>query len=138
MRIATVLKIMFALAVVTSLAAFAQKSGGTATSKYDTSKEVTVKGVIDDIKELPVGKEEHVHLMLKTATETVEVRLCPTVFLKDFDVAFEKGQQIEVTGSRVKIDDQDVILAREVVNGNSTVVLRDKSGAPVWTWMKKD
>ena len=129
---------MLALAVVTSLAAVAQKSGGTATSKYDTSKEITVKGVIDDIKELPVGKEEHVHLMLKTATETVEVRLCPTVFLKDFEVTFEKGQTIEVTGSRVKIDDQEVILARQVVNGNSTMVLRDKTGAPVWTWMKKD
>ena len=136
MRFNTVLRIMFALAVASAMVALAQKPAASATPKYDAATEVSIKGVIDEVKELPVGKEDHVHLMLKTATETVEVRLCPTVYLKDFDVKFEKGQQIDVTGSRVKVDDHDVILAREVVNGNSTVVLRDKKGAPVWTWLK--
>lgn len=138
MRTILIVKISLALALLASVAAWAQKPGPSSAPKYDTSQEVTLKGTIDEVKELPVGKENHVHLMLKTATETVEVRLCPTVFLKDFAVTFEKGQQLEVTGSRVKIDDQDVILAREVVSGNSTVVLRDKRGAPVWTWLKKD
>lgn len=138
MRIKTILEISLAIALLTALSAFAQQNSGVSPApKYNASSEVTVKGTVDEVKEMPVGKETHVHLMLKTATETVEVRLCPTVFLKDFDVAFEKGQSIEVTGSRVKIDDNDVILAREVVNGNSTVVLRDKTGVPVWTWMKK-
>jgi hypothetical protein len=128
---------MLAMSLLFSLLAFAQNAGPSPAPKYDVAREVTLKGTIDEIKELPVGKENHVHLMLKTATELIEVRLCPSGVLKDFDVSFEKGQQIEVTGSRVKIDDHDVILAREVVNGNSTVVLRDKSGAPVWTWLKK-
>lgn len=138
MRIKSNLGITLAMALLVPLSAFAQQTNGISPApKYNVSSEVTLKGTVDEVKELPVGKESHVHLMLKTATETLEVRLCPTVYLKDFDVTFEKGQQIEVTGSRVKVDDKDVILAREVVNGNSTVVLRDKSGAPVWTWMKK-
>jgi hypothetical protein len=29
------------------------------------------------------------------------------------------------------------VLAREVVKGNNTLVLRDKTGAPVWSWMEK-
>ena len=131
--------ILIAAAAMFSIMAIGQSTAGSPspTPKYDVSKEVTLKGTIEEIKEMPVGKENHVHLMLKTLTETVEVRLCPTVFLKDFEVTFEKGQQIEVTGSRVKVGEIDVVLAREVVNGNSTVVLRDKQGSPVWTWMKK-
>ena len=138
MRIKSILEISLAIALLSALSAFAQQNTGVSPApKYNVSSEVNLKGTVDEVKEMPVGKETHVHLMLKTETETVEVRLCPTVFLKDFDATFEKGEQIEVTGSRVKVDGKDVILAREVVNGNSTVVLRDKTGAPVWTWMKK-
>ena len=135
MRITSIATAVLALAV--AIPAIAQKPGSAA-PKYDVSKEVTIKGTIDNIQEMAMGKgEAGVHLMVKTSTETIEVRLCPSGFLKDFEVAFEKGQQVEVTGSRIKIDEKEVILAREVVSGNSTVVLRDKHGAPVWTWMKK-
>jgi hypothetical protein len=117
---------------------FAQKTDS-AMPKYDASKEVKVKGVIDDVKEMTMGKgESGVHLMVKTSTETIEVRLCPSSYLKDFEVAFSKGQQVEVTGSKVKVEDKDVILAREIVQGNNTVTLRDKQGTPVWTWLKKN
>jgi len=119
--------------------AFAQKAAETAPMpKYDASKEVKIKGTIEEVKEVTMGKGEvGVHLMVKTSSETIEVRLCPTGYLKDFEVAFSKGQQVEITGSRIKADDKDVILAREVVQGNNTVTLRDKQGAPVWTWLKK-
>jgi len=120
--------------------AFAQKAADTsAMPKYDVSKEVKIKGTIEDVKEMTMAKgEAGVHLMVKTATETIEVRLCPSGYLKDFEVAFSKGQEVEVTGSKIKIDDKDVILAREVVQGNNTLTLRDKQGAPVWTWLKKN
>lgn len=131
-----------AIAVLLALtipAALAQKTSDTpAMPKYDVTKEVKIKGAIEDVKEMTMAKgEAGVHLMVKTATETLEVRLCPSGYLKDFEVAFAKGQTVEVTGSRIKIEDKDVILAREVVLGNNTVVLRDNKGAPVWTWLKK-
>lgn len=130
-----VFAIMLAVAVPV---AFAQKAVDTPMPKYDVSKEVKIKGTIDDVKEMTMGKgEAGVHLMVKTATETIEVRLCPSGYLKDFEVQFAKGQTVEVTGSRIKVDDKDVILAREVVQGNNTVTLRDKQGGPVWTWLKK-
>ena len=115
-----------------------QKAAETSMPKYDVSKEVKIKGIIEDVKEMSMGKGEvGIHLMVKTDKETIEVRLCPSGYLKDFEVAFTKGQQVEVTGSRIKVDDRDVILAREVVQGNNTVTLRDKQGGPVWTWLKK-
>jgi hypothetical protein len=130
------------LAAVLAIAvplAFSQKDADThAMPKYDASKEVKVKGSIEDIKEMTMGKGEvGVHLMVKTATETIEVRLCPSGYLKDFEFALAKGQQVEVTGSKVKVEEKDVILAREVVQGNNTLTLRDKQGSPVWTWLKK-
>jgi len=141
MRSKSALHMLFTLLLAIALpAAFAQKASDTpAMPKYDVAKEVKIKGVIDEVKEMTMGKgEAGVHLMVKTATETIEVRLCPSGYLKDFEVAFSKGQQVEVTGSRIKVDEKDVILAREVVQGNNTVTLRDNKGAPVWTWLKKD
>ncbi len=141
MRSKAVLQILLFLVVVLAVSqTLAQKPADTsAMPKYDVSKEVKIKGTIDDVKEMTMGKgEAGVHLMVKTATETIEVRLCPSGYLKDFEVAFSKGQQVEVTGSKLKIDDKDVILAREIVQGNNTVTLRDKHGAPVWTWLKKN
>jgi len=29
------------------------------------------------------------------------------------------------------------VLARDITKGNNEFVVRDKQGAPVWTWMKK-
>lgn len=140
MRAKSVVQMFLVLLVAAAVPtiAFAQKAAETAMPKYDVSKEVKIKGTIDDVKEMAMGKgEAGIHLMVKTATETIEVRLCPSGYLKDFEVQFAKGQQVEVTGSKIKVDDKDVILAREVVQGNNTVTLRDKQGGPVWTWLKK-
>jgi hypothetical protein len=135
----TVIAAFVLLVLALTVSALAQKAPDTsAMPKYDVSKEVKIKGTIEDVKEMTMGKgEAGVHLMVKTANETIEVRLCPSGYLKDFEIAFAKGQTVEVTGSKVKMDDKDVILAREVVQGNNTVTLRDKQGAPVWTWLKK-
>jgi hypothetical protein len=136
-KIAIAAVTIFVLAVAVS--AWAQKAPDTsAMPKYDVSKEVKIKGTIEDVKEMTMAKgEAGVHLMVKTATETIEIRLCPSGYLKDFEIAFAKGQTVEVVGSKLKVDDKDVVLAREVVQGNNTVTLRDKQGAPVWTWLKK-
>jgi len=141
MRSQSAWPMLFTLVLALAIpAALAQKTTDTPVlPKYDPAKEVKIKGVIEDVKEMTMGKgEAGVHLMVKTSTETIEVRLCPSGYLKDFEVAFSKGQQVEVTGSRVKVEDKEVILAREVVQGNNTVTLRDNKGTPVWTWLKKD
>jgi hypothetical protein len=42
--------------------------------------------------------------------------------------------EIALTGSKVKQGEADLILAREVVKGADTLVLRDDKGNPVWNW----
>jgi hypothetical protein len=119
--------------------AIAQKTPGSDASapKYDSHTETTMKGTVVEIK-LPPKGSDIAHLMMKNGTEIVDVYLCPKSFLEDMGVSFSKGDEIAVTGSKVKQDGTDIVLAREVVKGNDTVTLRDKTGGPVWSWQKKN
>jgi hypothetical protein len=47
---------------------------------------------------------------------------------------FSKGDELSISGSKIKQGDADLILAREVVKGNNTFVFRDDKGSPVWSW----
>ena len=105
--------------------------------KYDPKTETKLKGTVEDVKNVTTNGENAVHLMVKSGDTVQEVCLCPKAFLDEVAMGFAKGDEIEVTGSKQKTDGGDVILAREVVKGNNTLVLRDKQGNPVWTWLKK-
>jgi len=103
--------------------------------KYDLHTESKMKGTIEEVKLPPKGSEKQVaYLLLKTTTETEDVYLCPKSFLDDMGVSFAKGDEIALTGSKVKQGEVDVVLAREVVKGTDTIVLRDDKGSPVWSW----
>jgi hypothetical protein len=102
---------------------------------YDTATETKIKGTVEEIRPAASSsKTAAIDLMLKGESATVEVSLCPKPFLDDLGVTFAKGDSLEITGSKVKRGDLEQVLAREVVKGNDTVVLRDKTGKPVW-WM---
>ena len=77
-------------------------------------------------------------MLVKSGPEIVDVYLCPKSFLEEMGVSFSKGDEIAVTGSKVKQDGADLVLAREVVKGNDTLVLRDDKGNPVWSWQRKN
>jgi hypothetical protein len=47
-------------------------------------------------------------------------------------MTFSKGDEIALTGSKVKQEGADLILAREVVKGTDTLLLRDEKGRPIW------
>jgi len=101
--------------------------------KYNPETETKMKGVVEELK-LPPKGSEIAYLLVKDGTDTLDVYLCPKSFLDDMGVTFNKGAEIALIGSKVKDNGADLILAREVVNGNDTVVLRDDKGNPVWTW----
>jgi len=105
--------------------------------KYDVATEAKLKGIVADLRLPEKGNNKDIaHLSLKTGTDTLDLYLCPKSFMDDMGVSFAKGDEIAVTGSKVKDGDADMILAREVVKGTDTLVLRDAKGNPVWTWKK--
>jgi hypothetical protein len=100
--------------------------------EYDVNAEVTIKGVVEDLHESK-GRGDHpgLHLILKTDTETVEVHTCPVSFVSDLEFAIEKGDEVTVVGSRP--DPAGLVIAREITKGQTSLIVRDKTGAPVWT-----
>ena len=124
-----------ALALLCLVPLAAQKAQEPSPPKYDFHAETKMKGTVEEVKLPPKGSEKEVaHLLLKTETDTVDVYLCPKSFLDDMGVSFSKGDEISVTGSKVKQGDADMVLAREVVKGTDTLVLRDEKGNPIWSW----
>jgi hypothetical protein len=114
---------------------FAEKTQETNAPKYDVHAETKMKATVEEVKLPPKGSEKEVaHLLVKTGPDTVDVYLCPKSFLDDMGVSFAKGDEIAITGSKVKQGEADLILAREVVKGTDTLVLRDEKGNPVWSW----
>ncbi len=56
----------------------------------------------------------------------------PKPFQEEMGVSFSKGDQIAITGSKVKQDASEVILAREVVRCTDTLQFSDDKSNPVW------
>src|SRR5262249_34202112 len=103
--------------------------------KYNSATEVTLKGTVDEVRdrECPVSGGMGAHIILKVSdNKTIEIHLGASKFVKTYDLIFNKGDQIEVTGSKVTYQGVETIFAREVKRGNDTFVFRDKEGNPVW------
>ena len=73
------------------------------------------------------------HLVLKTDKETLTVLVGPSSFVKEKNFTFAKGDQVEVTGSKVKYNDTDAVIARAIKKGDKTLTLRDEKGVPEWS-----
>lgn len=105
--------------------------------KYDRSTETTVKGTVEELKLVPPsGAKPVAYLVEKTGPDkdkdTVQIFLCPKKFLDDIGADFKADEAIQVTGSKVKQDGADLILAREVVVGGETLTFRFQDGKPAW------
>lgn len=116
-------------AVWLSTCSFAQH----AAPKYDAATETKMTGTVEELKLPEKGHEKDiVHLVMKNGDETVDIYLCPKSFMDDMGVTFTKGDEIAFTGSKVKQDGSDMVLARQVSKGQDTLILRDDKGKPVW------
>ncbi len=103
--------------------------------KYDLQTETKTKGIIDEINVLTVGtRKDFAELIIKSGEDKVHVYVCPKPFQEEMAISFSKGDEITVTGSKVKQDTADVILARQLVKGTDTMMFRDDKGNPVWDW----
>ena len=128
-----VLCVLMILMAVQSFAA----SGAATSPKYDLTTEAKMKVTVQELKLPAKGSEkEAAHLVVKSGTDTLDIYLCPKSFLDDMGANFAKGDEVTVTGSKIKQDGTDLILAREVVKGTDTIMLRDDKGKPVWSWQQ--
>ena len=102
---------------------------------YDPKTVETVKGEIVAVETVTAGKMDvpaRVLLKLKTPKETVTVYLGPEWYLKKQGVKLVAGDQVQVKGSRVTMDKQNLILPNEVKKGDRVMQFWDEQGMPRW------
>jgi hypothetical protein len=103
--------------------------------KYDLHTEMKTKGIVEEINLLALGtRKDFTELIVKSGEETVHIYVCPKPFQEEMGISFSKGDEIAVTGSKVKREASDVVLARELVKGMDTLLFRDDKGHPIWDW----
>jgi hypothetical protein len=103
---------------------------------YDPDAEITIAATIEEVNE--EGGDRGMigtHLVVKADEETLDVHLGPSTYLADQGFVFDKGDHIELTGSKVKEDDATFLIAREVKKGDKLLTLRDEQGRPAWAGM---
>src|SRR5580704_2767925 len=131
-----ILIVTVALVLVITPAVAGQKSEtGVAVPKYDPAVEATFKGTVEEVRDrqCPVSGGMGSHLILRLSpSQSIEVHLASTKFVKTYDLVFSKGDVITVVGTKVQFEGAETIFAREVTRGSETFVFRDKDGKPIW------
>jgi hypothetical protein len=106
---------------------------------YDGKTETTITGVVERVENITGtggrGRQGMggTHLAFKTEKEAVDVHVGPAAYLAEKGIALAKGDRLEILGSRVTVDDEAVLIARQIKKGENTWTLRDASGRPAWS-----
>ena len=130
------LKLLSVTIVIAGLSSAAYAQAGTRQGgNYNPATETTVTGTVDEIKNLssPGRGGGGLHLVLAAATGPIEVHVGPASFVTSKNVTFSKGDALTVIGSKVTIQGQQVMIAREVRKGDQVLTLRDAKGFPLWS-----
>jgi hypothetical protein len=106
---------------------------------YNTATVETVSGSVESVEKItPIkGMYSGIHIMLKTDKESVDVHLGPEWYIERLDTKIEKGDNIEVKGSRITFDGKPAIIAAEVKKDDNVLVLRDSIGIPAWAGWRR-
>lgn len=102
---------------------------------YDPKKVERISGTVENTeKVVPVqGAYSAVQIMLRADNETIAVRLGPEWYIRESGMKLEAGDTVEVKGSRGLLAGKPVIVAAEIRNGGTTLVLRSDIGVPAWS-----
>jgi len=103
--------------------------------KYNPATETKFTGTIEEVKEFqcPVSGTVGYHLVLRSGEQVHIVHVAASKFLRDYEIVFAKGEQVQVLGSKVTLEGgEEGVLAREITRGQSTYAFRDKDGNPLW------
>ena len=103
--------------------------------KYDKKTEGKFAGKVDEVMDFdcPVTQTMGNHVALKTLTSRMIVHVAPVKFMKEYGLELNKGDEIEVLGSKLKdANGDETLLAREIIKGNQRIIVRDENGKALW------
>ena len=113
--------------------------GSTYQRMYNPATVESVSGEVISVNKMTPSKGmgTGIHLQLRTDKETISVHLGPSWYIDRIDARIEKGDTIEVKGSRVTVGGKPAIIAAEVKKGDALLKLRDDSGIPAWAGWRR-
>lgn len=107
---------------------------------YDPATVESLSGKVVSVDEFNPRKDMYtgIHLMLKTANETISVHLGPSWFLERQDVQIAPNDEIGVKGSRIAFEGKPALIAAQITKGEEVLTLRDAKGYPAWSaWRRR-
>jgi hypothetical protein len=106
---------------------------------YNPATVETISGTVEAVEQIePMkGMNYGIHLKVKTVKDMVEVHLGPGWYIERLDTGIDKGDKIEVKGSKVTAAGKTFIIASEVKKGDNTLILRDSAGIPAWAGWRR-
>jgi len=136
MRILKMASMLVALAGASGALAQPMRGSGSGPCgghSFDPAKIERVSGRISEIGKPGKGHHERgTHAWIETASGKVEVMLGPADYVKAQAVRLLAGDDVEVSGWRMKMGRGEMFVASEVRRGSDVLSLRDQSGAPAW------
>jgi hypothetical protein len=119
--------------------ALAQEGSGT--HRVTPMREVTVTGTVEAVRNDGLDGCElceacadcrGVHVVLKTRSGRAEVHLAPAWFLERLGFAPAAGEELTISGTRMRLSRGHGVAAHEIHTGRATIRLRDEHGLPLW------
>jgi len=109
---------------------------------FDVNTVETLTGQITSVERVEAlrkGWGDGIHLEMDVGGEALMAHLGPAWFMDNQAEEFEKGDEVEVTGSIVTVDGARQIIAATVRRGDTVLHLRNEEGYPNWqAWRRTD
>lgn len=101
---------------------------------FDPRKMATVEGRVVRLHQVPNTKVwlTSLNALVRTGEGDVNVELGPAWFIDNQELHLAVDDKITVSGSRVKPNGVDTMIATEVKRGTEVLRLRREDGTPVW------
>jgi len=106
---------------------------GNGTTLFDLNTVTTVTGELVEFYSLQEDAvAAHNFVLLLEDGSTVVVSTAPAWYLDAQEITFNIGDMLTVTGSLVEQEIGSVLIASEIISGDTALVLRDELGYPTW------
>lgn len=110
------------------------KPGASYMVLFDPSRMATVEGTIERIYVVPSAKVwlTSVNVLLRTSQGEVKVEMGPSWFLDNQELHLKVDDRVTITGSQIKNNGVESLIATEVRRNHEVLQLRATDGMPVW------
>jgi hypothetical protein len=104
---------------------------------YDINTVETITGEIISVDKVYSDNNltYGVHMALYSSEGLLSVHLGPSWFVDNQEIQLTSGDFVSVTGSRLTFNNNQIIIAKEVMKDNAVLLLRDDTGYPLWAAM---